>query len=399
MTLRVCYRTMSVDVEERQTFTDTLCKTKEIGHSGGVAETPVKANRVDVLQENEAILDEARSVNEVLLEFSSNDLDDIDPSSVTPEGRSIDDVLEKSREDELCIPIVNYTGRSTITEEQALRLVTFLDEHFEIVGIPLNSKPLNETELDENPGPINRYHESVDRILSVIEELDVESSFFGTIPAISWAFVSPLLDSYLEHGVDGIVVDFLGKKPTAKSRVRDLISPLMEELGKHRIHRNTLLYAVNAYRGANRGEGDRSPAEDFLAIGLGFDVIGGIYYRARTGWADDEANDFRCFFRSSWEHEFLEIPSLAANLPTRTGFDSNRVQRIAPSDGSTRVEFLLESEQMNLACNDLREAVTEGGTVEYLSEKAGVTDAIQNRFEAAHQAYETGSSNPAIGSF
>lgn len=390
---------MSIQVEERQTFTDTLCKTKEIDHSDGLTDTPVVANRVDALQENEYILDEARSVNEVLLEFSSNDLDDIDPSSVTPEGRSFDEVVDKVGEGELCIPIVNYTGRSRITEERALELVTFLDDHFEIVGIPLNSKPLNETELDENPGPINRYHESVDRILSVVEEAGVDSSFFGTIPAVSWDFVAPILDTYIEHGVDGIVVDFLGKKPTAKSRVRDLISPLMEELGKHSIHRNTLLYAVNAYRGANRGGGDRSPAEDFLAFGLGFDVLGGKYYRAQTGWSDDGANDFRCFHKSSWEHEFLEIGTLPAKLPSRTGFDPNRIQRIAPSDGSTRVEFLLESEQMNLACNDLREVLVEGGTVEYLYEREGVTDGIRDRFESVREAYDAGTSNPAIGSF
>ncbi len=391
---------MNIEVEEHTTLPDTLLKRKEVDYEYGIIETPRKANRVDALGEGERIHETARGVNEAYLEFSASELEDIDPQSVTPGGKLIEEVLENAREGEFTFPVVQYTGRSRLDEDQAAELVQFLTDNFGIVTVPLKSKQLDEPNLEQNPGPVNRHLESIDRILKVAESSSMDPAIFGTVPAVPWNFIQDYLEVYM-GSVDGFCIDFLGKKATAKARVRGIISNLMNHLGEHQLHRKSLLYGVNAYRGANRGDGPKSPAEDLLSVGIGIDILGGIYYSARSGWSDDktEVNDVRIFHTESWQHEYVDAPDVPSEISSRSAFDPVEIQKQVKRGEEDRLEFLYESEQMNLAFADLREAIDDEGGTDFVRSKQGVTDNIKSRMEEARSAYDQGTSNPAVSSF
>lgn len=363
-------------------------------------ETPCRSRPVGLFDGEEELLDYAYGFAEVHIEVSSKDLDEFAEGSNDSFKKTFMDQKAAIRHDETSVAVVQYNGRGIVNIRGMECLVESLDQHFDILVGPLMSEQLDSVDLDANPEPYNRFVENTERFLGVVESHANNSAVLGTLPVLSKGRMEDLFEIQLEKNVDGFCIDFLGKKPTARKRIKKQIAPLVYNLGKEQLYRTSLLYAVNAYRGQNRTGTPRSPAENFFAFALGIDVLGDQYYFPRDKRGGDDEVQFRLFDRETYEQEYVLVSSLQSELPERTGLDHQLILDFARDDEQRgRAQVLLEVEQMNVAFNALRDAIHDGCTAEFITEKAGTLGRIETMLEDVQDSYDEGQSNPSVRSY
>lgn len=364
--------------------------------------SPTRAFPSDVLEGAEEFHKNAGDLHEVLIELTSSDFSDL---SNTSEGfvQQISEGKANVPSDATAIALLHYTGNSLIPLDAAISLIETVSSEFDFLVTPLMSAQIDESDTNDNPESYNRFIENAHTILKAANQTTAKISILGTIPVVPWGLIEEddgLLDLYLENEVSGFCIDFLDKKPTTKSRVKDWITPFSYRLGREGIHRQSILYAVNANRGANRSDSPGSSAEDFYVFGLGFDVLGRRFYHSRTGWVNNNITPFRCFDRNTYEHRIVDIDELGQHLPNETGFDANHVLAlVSDREHRIRLQELIESEQMALGYTDLRDAIQGNLGPEFIREMSGTQESIETRMEIVKTAFDEGSSNPSLSTY
>lgn len=395
------------DVTPHRSLPNYLVTTKGIdfkkdGTVTAHIETPTRALPVGTLLEGENFSDDSRGICEYHIEVSTSDFENFGEGQerVNIEPTNLDGEVHDG---EIAIAIIEYTGSMLFSIDAAENLIKELAKRFDLLTCPLMTEQIDEIDIDDNPENYNRFVENTETFLDAAKRVNTEVSVLGTLPVIPWSRIeeeSGLIDLYLKHKVEGFCVDFLDKKPTAKTRVERWISPFTKRLASEGLHRTAMLYAVNANRGSNRSGTPGSPAEDFYAFGLGFDILGGRYYSSRGGWPDDDVIRFRCFDGATFEQLYVALDDLANHLPDNSGFDHRYVLELAEDRAHRpRLQDLLEAEQMALAYKEIMKAVHADLGTEYLRRKAGTLGRIEVAMKTAKDAYNEGSSNPSISAF
>lgn len=388
-------------VRAHRKLPEFLVTTKEASVDTRGIESPIRARQVNLFEEGEELLDVAYGVGEVHIEVSTQDLHDLAEGPNVDFEKAVAEKRDAIRDDELAVAIIEYSGHGIVNIPGMEALVGILDEHFDVlVGLLMSQQLDSVDDLEANPEPYNRFVENTERFLGAVKKAATESAILGTIPVLSWDRMEELFDIQFTSGVDGFCVDFLDKKPTAQQRVTRCIAPLMERLGSEQCYRSSLLYAVNAYRGRNQTGTPRSPAEDFFAFGLGFDVLGGRYYFSRGGWGGDDEVQI-CWFRSdTYEQEYVPVATFRDELPERTGLDQDYImEMVRDDDHRGRIQVLLETERMNVAYDELRDAIQDGRTSEFITEKSGTLDGIEDMMATVQDSYDEGRSSPSVTSY
>lgn len=390
----------TIPIRAHRKLSDFLVTTKEVGPRQKSVETPSRSRPVGLFEAQEELLDAAYSFAEVHIEVSTEDLNGLAEGLSEELEKAFIDKKSAIRNNEISVAVVEYTGRGIVNIPGLEVLLQFLDEHFDFIVGLLMSEQLDSVELDANPEPYDRFVENTHRFLGAIDKFVNDSGVLGTIPVLSWDRMQELFNIQLSEDVDGFCIDFLGKKPTAEKRVNQQIAPFVEQLGKEQCYRSSLLYAVNAYRGQNRTGTPRSPAEDFFVFALGIDVLGDQYYFPRDGWGSNEEVQFRWFDCETYEQEYVPVTSLQSELPERTGLDHESIMNLARDDDHRgRAQVLLEVERMNVAYEALREAIHDGRTADYITEKAGTLGRIETLMEVVQDSYDEGQSSPSVRSY
>lgn len=390
----------ALPIRAHRKLPDFLVTTKEVGPESTSVETPARSRPVELFEDGEELLDSAYGFAEVHVEVSTQDLNDLADGSTEDLEQWITDQTAAIRDDEIPVAVLAYSGRGIVNIHGLETLVSILDDHFDVLVGLLMSEQLDSVDLDANPEPYDGFVENTERFLGAVEAAAADAGVLGTIPALSWDRMEALFEIQFAANVDGFCVDFLGKKPTAQRRITRRIAPLMERLGKEQCYRSSLLYAVNAYRGQNRTGTPRSPAEDFFVFGLGFDVLGGRYYYPGSGWSDDDEIQFRWFDSDTYEQEYVPLVNLRGELPAETGLDHQNILDLARDDDHRgRAQVLLETERMNVAYAELRDAIHAGRTAEFITEKAGTLGRIETLMETVQDAYDDGRSSPSVTSY
>lgn len=375
---------------------------KESGSIEPSFETPTRACPMNLLRAGEELTEDIGGVCEYLIRLSSTDFDNLEDSGsrITEE---LSNVGPDASADEFSVGLIQYSGNSLFSIDAAKRLVQILSTNFDALVCPLMSAQIDGPDLNDNPENYNRFVENTESFLDAVKEFDGEILAFGTLPVVEWNRIegqNGLMEILLEREVDGFCIDFLDKKPTAKSRIDGWISPFAERLGREGLHRESLLYAVNANRGKNRSESPGSPAEDFYAFGLGFDILGGRYYSAQTSWPADDVVRIRCFDSDSFEQQYVELDRLEAGLPDNTGLDHDYIlDTVSDRDQRGRIQDLLEAEQMAIGYSDLRKAVQGNLGPEFIREKPGTIGRVESGMKTAKNTFDEGYSNPSFSNF
>jgi hypothetical protein len=387
-------------VRARRTLSDFLVTIKQVDQDPHELETPFRPIPMKLLDSGEEIHEDARGIAEIHIELSSSDFELLAAGKYSILD-NLSSQLNTIGEDVLTVAVVEYTGRRLLGTTEIEALVRTVSEEFDIISSLLMSEQLDKSNLDVNPESYDRFVENQERFLGAVDSVEAETPVLGVTPVISRHRIKELLEIYIERGVEGICVDFLGKKPTAKNRAKYELAPLMEELGSHQLYRTSIMYALNAYRGNNRSDSDSSPAEDFYAFGLGFDFIGGQYYRPSPTYVPaDYEPKFRVFHEESYEQEYVSLDVLSNKLPEQTALETDHIMHLAGGDDNRgRIQTLLEFEQMNLAFNELRTQIQDGCTAEFITEKDGTTENVRSAMETVRTAYDEGASEPSLASF
>lgn len=389
----------SVDVLSNRTLANFITTSQELkaqdSDSVKYRDTPARALPIGELVGEEDFLDEARGVNEIHIEVSSNDFSRFEED---PDYRIADEYsngISRVRENEITVGVIEYTGSTLFSTAAVENFVNSLPEQFDILSTPLMSEQIDSADLDENPENYNQFIENSETYLAAVDNIDADCTIIGTLPVVPWELIENdgegdgLIDILLLAEVSGFCVDFLDKKPTAQNRVKRWITPFTELLGEEGRHRDSLLYAINAYRGSNRTGSPGSPAEDFYVFGLGFDILGGQYYTAGGGWPPDDVVRFRCFDSETFEQEYIDVRELADELPDNSGFDHDHILGLVDDRGQRqRLEELLEAEQMALGYNDLRRAIDANLGSDYIRDKLEDDQRIEPLFESVKRAYD-----------
>lgn len=377
-----------------------LVTTKEVGSASATVQTPSRSRPIAKFEDGEELLDSSYGFAEVHMRVSTQDLKELAEGSKEALVKSINDQKSLIREDEIPFVVIEYTGRGIVNIPGLEVLVQTLDEHFDVIIGLLMSEQLDSTDLDANPEPYNRFIENTERFLGAIKKVATESATLGSIPVLSQERMEEVFNILLAEDVDGFCLDFLGKKPTARQRINQRIAPLIRRMGRERCYRTSLLYAVNTYRGQNRTGTPRSSAEDFFVFTLGIDVLGDQYYFPRDGWSGEDEIQFRWFDSETYEQEYVPVNNLRSELPKRTGLSHDYIMELARDDEHRgRTQVLLEVEQMNVAYDELREAIQDGRTAEFVTEKAGTIGRIETQMKTIQEAYDDGRSSPPVTSF
>lgn len=390
----------NIAIRAHRTLPDALVTAKEVSVGPRRFEAPIRSRPADLFEEGEKLLDTSYGSGECRFEVSTQTLNDLADGRIEDISEAIATKRATVRDDEVAVAVVTYSGRGIVNVAGLNELIGLLAGKFDVIAGPLMSEQLDSVELDDNPEPFNRFVENTERFLGAVERTGADGAVLGIVPVLSQERMDELVDMHLQADVDGFCLDFLDKKPTARDRVRGCVVPFMERLGRERRYRSSLIYAVNAYRGQNRTGTPRSPAEDFFAFGLGIDVLGGRHYFPRKGWSDNDEVEFRWFDSDTYEQEYLSIAGLRDTLPDRSGFDPADVLDMARDDDHRgRLQVLLGVERMNAAYADLRAAIDDGRTAEFITNKSGTNNRIDAQMQAVHEAYDDGHSSPALTSF
>lgn len=386
-------------VEPKSASENYLYNLKKVTVGEKTVQAPIKTVPLPELETTETILSNARGINEFYLSTSEQEIKEARTGASTDFDELYDN-LTKARPEEINLIVVNIEGDNLLDRGNLQFLAEYLNNYSNFVICPLMSQMCDNINAENGTQSesFNRYLENMTTFLDVISEVGVDKPVLGTLPAVSKNVVLELFDEYAKEDIEAFCFDFMGKKITARERISSLICPLMKEFGQRQLHRNSLWYAINAYRGKSNGE-DEWVAEDFFSFGVGFDILGGIYeYPYPDDFHFPTDNNFRIFRRNEYQYEYADIPNLHATLPSKTGLNKSRVEKLARQEQG-RLQSILKSEQMNLALNTLREAIRDDRIQTLLESKKGTTNAVQRRLTKVKDSFDEGRTNPKLGSF
>jgi hypothetical protein len=94
------------------------------------------------------------------------------------------------------------------------------------------------------------------------------------------------------------------------------------------------------------------------------------------------------------------VATFRDELPERTGLDQDYImEMVRDDDHRGRIQVLLETERMNVAYDELRDAIQDGRTSEFITEKSGTLDGIENMMATVQDSYDEGRSSPSVTSY
>lgn len=380
-------------------MSNSMYTVKDI--AGSVRQTcPAVAIPAQYMEQGQDIHNSARGVTELYLYVSSSDFERLSEGEAMGIDEQIENQLEYADSNDLVVALIDHSGAQLIDRQGAARLINRLSQQVDLISTPLTSKRLDNAALDEEPGVYGRYLENLSIFVDAAADAQFDVAVLGAIPVLEWTRSEKVLEHIQSEIEDrdtvrlaGVAVDFLSKSPAAKTRVRNWIKPFFIRIGRDGLHENHLLYAVNAHRGKNPSDdGPWAPAENFLALGMGFDVLGSLHYQSRSGFSDTTSGpDFRWFDRERWEQRKVSESLLQQMLTSATtGLDPDDILEKVASRSFGEIQRVLEAEQMAIAAGDLRENIQAGEDFEFVKKRPATTDKILDAFETAATAYDQG---------
>lgn len=213
-------------------------------------------------------------------------------------------------------------------------------------------------------------------------------------------FMTDLLQDYQDYIVDINMLCFnmLRQKPTAPSNL-DVLRYLVGHMRRTGFFDVTLKYAVNVQH-SWKEDGTLRTAEDLALAGMGFDFIGENHWRPQSDHSGDWEVNFRLF--DTDDLVYREIPDverdLRAQWPTRTQVDANDVMNADLDRELWRVQRIFNAEQVELALSDLRDAIGDGDTREFIQSHKG-TKLLEDSFNVIAQEYDDPSTQASFNDY
>lgn len=365
-------------------------KTIEIPSEQNRLETPAKAVEIDNINRYDQIVDEARGVNEIYAEFNSDKLKASMRGSGGNLRRSVKGALRKSKEGEVNVVFLAFTGATDLGRAEMRWLVEFLDTHSHIIPMPLMPQlPRNATDREKDEDPLDtvefkNHRKSVRFFLEEAEKIDPVHPIMGTLNVqYPWTCNRDLLDLYLDHNVESFCTNFDKRTVTAKRQLNEYLNPFYEELSDNGMTKTVLMYAINAKRKSNHDKKSSPTARDFAVIAHGFDILGENHEGLRLPpeeieelkekWAN-QPTKFDIFDSNQYVYQECTIDQLDDNFPADTALNLDRIKKKLRQNDEPpySLRSLLNAERMSIESREIRKAIQRGDSEQHIRSKDGI---------------------------
>lgn len=344
-------------------------------------ETPTKAIPASKLYHDNQVLEETRGVNEFYKQVDAGDLLQA-PTDGLLHISGLEKQLRWSREDEIDFAFLEYTDNEQISKIEAYQLVGILDRASDYLTVPLQSELYHEIEEDSELDDLwyQKLYNGTELFLRACHEYDTEKPIMGGIPPLDLPHLEDLINLYEQYDVFAFYFDFDWNLPTTRDKV-NRIAYFLRRIANQRHHNDLLLYAINARSGTFDGSIGYRPAADFAPALMGFDIIGENHSGPTLDPDDTEEierrEDFRMFKRDMSGYIDSPVDNLEKHFPDRTNVNIGEILQRTPSDtAKRRFEKFVNAEQIELLLAELREALREGNSSEFVETNTPSSRAI-----------------------
>jgi len=383
---------------------DTLLRKRQLTIGNTTINTPAVATLPDKARADEEYHPDAHGVSELYARASGAVLGEIVDD---PKGEKLHDRLQPTHEEAKAGPsiaLVEYTESTALTQSYARAIIQSAALVADVLAVPLLPEITNQvnTEQGTEADSWDRLVNSIKTYLGEADGLNVDKPVMGLLPNLGDPFVSDLMELYSNYGVNGYVVDFDKRSPTAENQVQN-INAMMRDVAERGNEDNTVFYAVNPSKGSSRGRSDTAAA-DITAVGLGFDLIG-RRHRSLNVPKDVLENDgektFQLFVRDQWTYNDIPLSDLPNRFPTRSRFNGEVVaQEIENSENQKyRLQAMVNAEQQAIASRELRTAPEGDNSSLLFQSKSGVTEQAQSRISRIKDEFDYAQAQSSLEDF
>lgn len=408
---------MTSHLDKPTPFDEGLFRLNSIGPTAGghIAPTPLKTIPVGLLEDDEHIHPNARNAIETIQRVNSAKLASFESNGDSSIEEAMEEKLESvDSEMKFCFWLHDYNY--PLSKKDAQAIVELSNQYSNVITPPLQHGLLRAIVYEKEEAVINAedekvfnpdepdlprlYRIGVERFLEAAEEYAKPT--MAPVPFLpeEEKFVKNLLVDYSEYngGIDLLCFNFLRRKPTASENMGFLVQ-LIAHTRRIDYFDMTLKYAVNILH-SYAGENDLRSPEDLLLAGLGFDFIGENHWRLQTSPSGDYERHFRLFDRGNMVYR--ELTQLESDLekywPDQTGFSKNAILDAKRDQERTRLEKLVNAEQLELGLRSLRDGIATGKTLQFVKEHNGLSGMIDH-FRTVGRVYDRPSTQSSVGDF
>lgn len=377
-----------------------------IGHKS--LHTPAKTLPESRTTQQESFADSSRHAAELYAQVDSGRLRE---ARNDPDEAIIDRLeADKVDGDVMVFPFLSFQDGHAISPVEAQQIVDNLAAAGDIVTVPLQPKLARAVEPSEGveDAAYQSYKHGVERVLQAATELEEEMPVMGTLPMLGWTFQQDLLELSAEHGVDAYTLNFDRKRITAGRQV-SIMQPLARYIADRVIEEETLIYGINLNPRDREWRSGVFPAANFAAVGFGVDVVGETHVPPRgpaemfeggEGEGEEETPEtFKLFEKDSLAFREYPLEELPGAWPDDSEIEVSRAIERSRAGAKSRMEVLVNAEQMAIAMQELQQALDGGTVIEYLDEKDGVTEDVREAFQTVRDSFDDSREQSGLGDF
>lgn len=387
-----------------------LLPVRRVVCNGKTLTTPAKPSPAERLTGDESIDEAALEAVELYTQIDTGLLREArrDP------GVSIVDRFGANRvpDTAMVFPFVSFQDGHTISEGEAEQIADAIMAVGDFATLPLQPELADAVEPSEglSDAAYQSYRVGAERSLKAIEAHPKNLSKMAVLPKLGWAYLEDLLDLYAEYDVETFCLNLDRRRITAARQV-GVLRPLSRYFVERDMHEETLIYGINLDPRDRELIAGVYPAANVAAFGLGIDIVGETHvpprgppemFEPEEGEVQEELpQTFTLFRKEEWTAERIALEDLADEWPSDSSFDVDRALERARAGGAakSRVEALVNAEQMALAARELREELLEGDVLAYIESKDGITEAVVEAFRQVRESFDDAQDQSGLSDF
>lgn len=379
----------------------------ERGEGSFVARTPCKAQPMGTLNGEEEIHPDAQNIVELIKKVDSISLSAYISEEESKIKSGMDEKLNTCSDRAFKFCFWKYMGDFPISKGDAQAIVQLAEDYSDVITVPLQDELLrayvydsidadidpesDEVSNSESPDLLRLYRIGIEHMVEASSDSELE--LVTSVPLLTEEkdddFMKDLIQDYSEmEDINMLYFNLLLKKPTSPGN-REVLEKLVGFMKRIGFFDPTLKYVINIMHSYQEEDNLRT-AEDIALAAMGFDVIGENHWRLPNSPQGDYSVNHRQFDTENMVYwRVRNLDDLKEVWPSEedTYLDPSIVHDAESDTEMYRVRRIINAEQAELALHELRNAIDENATKEFIREYNGMS-ILKDSFEAIAKEYD-----------